>query len=65
MGNLPKGLSQLIEEILRPKVDWTVLLRNFVEQSARNDYSWLPPSRRYLSQGFTCQAFIQGNWDGS
>jgi predicted metal-dependent peptidase len=51
MGNLPAGLAQLIEEILHPKVDWAVLLRHFVEQSARNDYCWLPPSRRYLSQG--------------
>jgi hypothetical protein len=51
MGNLPAGVAQLIEDILHPKLDWAVLLRNFVEQSARNDYCWLPPSRRYLSQG--------------
>jgi predicted metal-dependent peptidase len=51
IGNLPAGLSQLIEDILHPKLDWAVLLRHFVEQSTRNDYSWLPPSRRYLFQG--------------
>jgi predicted metal-dependent peptidase len=27
------------------------VLRHFVEQAAKNDYSWLSPSRRYLSQG--------------
>jgi predicted metal-dependent peptidase len=51
MGSLPAGVAQLIEDILHPKLDWAVLLRHFVEQSARNDYSWLPPSRRYLFQG--------------
>jgi predicted metal-dependent peptidase len=44
-------VAQLIEDILHPKLDWAVLLRHFVEQSTRNDYSWLPPSRRYLFQG--------------
>ncbi len=34
-----------------PKVDWRTLLRHFVEMASRNDYCWLPPSRRYLSQG--------------
>jgi predicted metal-dependent peptidase len=51
MGNLPAAVAQLIEDILHPKLDWAVLLRHFVEQSTRNDYSWLPPSRRYLFQG--------------
>ncbi len=51
MGNLPAGVQRLVEEIIHPKVDWRTLLRHFVEQAARNDYSWLPPSRRYLAHG--------------
>ena len=49
MGSLPEGIKRLIEEVLHPRVDWRALLRHFVEQAARNDYSWLPPSRRYLA----------------
>jgi predicted metal-dependent peptidase len=51
MGDVPEGLKRLVEDVLYPKIDWRVLLRHFIEQAARNDYSWLPPSRRYLSQG--------------
>jgi len=38
MGNMPAGLSRLIEDVLHPKVDWAVLLRHLVDQSACNDY---------------------------
>jgi len=51
MGSLPGSIKRLIDTVLHPAVDWRVLLRHFVEQAARNDYSWLPPSRRYLAQG--------------
>lgn len=52
MGEMPDGIKRLVEAVLYPKVDWRQVLRHFVEQAARNDYCWLPPSRRYLSQGF-------------
>jgi predicted metal-dependent peptidase len=29
-------------------VDWRDVLREFLSRHARNDYSWLPPSRRYI-----------------
>jgi predicted metal-dependent peptidase len=45
-GSLPESLARLVEKVLHPKVDWRVLLRHFVEQAAKNDYCWLPPSRR-------------------
>jgi predicted metal-dependent peptidase len=51
MGSLPGSIKRLIGAVLHPAVDWRVLLRHFVEQAARNDYAWLPPSRRYLAQG--------------
>ena len=51
-GNLPSELARLVDAWVNPKAPWQELLRQFVEMSARNDYSWVPPSRRYLSQGF-------------
>lgn len=51
-GNLSADLARLVDEIVHPKLNPYELLRQFLEMSARNDYSWTPPNRRYLSQGF-------------
>jgi predicted metal-dependent peptidase len=37
--------------VLRPPTDWKAVLREFVAATARNDYSWARPNRRFLSQG--------------
>lgn len=50
-GKLPESLERAVEEFLRPKIDWKAILRRFVQQSARNDYSWALPNRRYIAQG--------------
>lgn len=50
-GKLPETLERAVEEILRPKIDWKSVLRRFVQQNARSDYSWSFPNRRYLAQG--------------
>jgi predicted metal-dependent peptidase len=50
-GNLPAGIARLVEKIVSPQVDWREVLRVFFERVTRNDYAWLPPSRRYLTRG--------------
>ncbi len=51
MGDLPAGLSRLIHDLLHPKLDWRHLLGRFIQASARHDYAWMPPNRRYLHRG--------------
>jgi len=51
MGKLPAGLERLIDEIKNPRVDWRPILRRFVQEAARADYSWRMPSLRYLAAG--------------
>lgn len=51
-GNLPKGLERFIRKSLLPSVNWKQVLHRFVNQSARNDYSWFPPNKRYVYRGF-------------
>jgi predicted metal-dependent peptidase len=50
-GNLPGGLARLVEEVLQPKVDWRDVLREFLSQHAKNDFSWSHPNRRLIHQG--------------
>jgi predicted metal-dependent peptidase len=52
MGDLPGALERMIEDILSPKLDWRHLLWRFIQNSARCDYAWMPPNRRYVQQGF-------------
>ena len=50
MGHLPGGLEQILGDFLEPKVDWRSKLRNFM-QTAKDDYSWSRPNRRFIAQG--------------
>ncbi len=50
-GTLPAGVDCLVEEILHPAVDWRDVLREFISRSARNDYTWSPPNRRFIHAG--------------
>lgn len=51
-GTMPAGLSRIVDEWLHPKIAWQDKLRRFVEQVARNDYSWARPNTRFLQRGF-------------
>ncbi|MCP4114581.1 MAG: hypothetical protein GY737_04125 [Desulfobacteraceae bacterium] len=51
MGKLPAGLDLFIQERVNPKLCWQELLSRFIETSARSDYSWVTPNRRYVHQG--------------
>ncbi len=57
-GFIPGDLRRMIDEIVNPKVPWTTILRDFVERSARNDYNWSRPNRRYIQQGFMLPSLI-------
>lgn len=50
-GSLPGSIARLVREILEPQRDWREILRQFVDQSARNDYSWSRPNRRHIGAG--------------
>jgi predicted metal-dependent peptidase len=50
-GDLPGGLGHAVRELLEPKADWRAILREFVAKSARNDYSWTRPNRRFIHAG--------------
>jgi predicted metal-dependent peptidase len=51
-GNMPGSLSRLVDDMMKPKVDWYEKLRHFMERAARNDYSWSRGNRRHIGRGF-------------
>lgn len=50
-GKLPGRWAQLVQEMLRPQIDWRERMRNFVVWSAKSDYSLSVPNRRHLWRG--------------
>lgn len=50
-GNLPSSLDRFAKEVMRPRVDWRSVLRRFVQEHAKSDYSWSKPNRRYMASG--------------
>ena len=50
-GKMPASLSRLVEELTTVKVDWRALLRQFITERSKDDYSWMRPNRRFQSMG--------------
>lgn len=47
-GLLPAHLSQLVEDLLEPKINWREYLASFVQSASRSNYKLYPPNKRYL-----------------
>jgi predicted metal-dependent peptidase len=57
-GTLPGNLKRILEEANEEKIAWHVLLRDFVEMTARNDYNWMRPNTRHLGRGFVLPSLL-------
>jgi len=45
-GNLPAGVRRMIQELTEPKINWRELLKQQIQSTIRNDYTWMRPSRK-------------------
>lgn len=45
-GKLSGNLGRLTDQALAPQVSWRAALAQYLSQAARDDYTWLRPSRR-------------------
>lgn len=57
-GVVPGFLERLVQDLEKPKVDWTAQLRRFADNSRHKDYSWTHPSRRFLHTGLILPGMI-------
>lgn len=55
---MPGDMERMIQDVIDPAIDWTVLLRDFVEKTARNDYAWDIPDQTYLQRGIYVPGLI-------
>jgi predicted metal-dependent peptidase len=48
----PLGALREIGDTGRPVIDWRTFLSTFFATLARNDYTWVPPNKKYIARGF-------------
>jgi len=46
--DVPSSVAERIEELVNPRVDWATLLRNYMFDLVRDDYSYKRPNKRYM-----------------
>ena len=51
MGKLSVNMARLVDEVLKPKVDWRERLHMFVQKAKNDQRTFARPNRRFLSQG--------------
>jgi predicted metal-dependent peptidase len=50
-GNVPAGVARMIKELTEPKMNWRELIRQQIQSSIRNDYTFSRPSRKGQMSG--------------
>jgi predicted metal-dependent peptidase len=45
-GNLPAGIKRIIQDLTESKIDWRDLLKQQIQSTIRNDYTFSRPSRK-------------------
>ena len=50
-GNVPSGVQRMIKELTEPKMNWRELLRQQIQSTIRDDYTFSRPSRKGQMSG--------------
>ena len=50
-GKLPGGVEETVKGAHASTLDWCALLRRFMTDTARRDYTWSQPNRRFIDSG--------------
>lgn len=45
-GNTPAGVERLIRDLTEPKINWRTMLRQQIQSTIKNDYSFMKPNRK-------------------
>lgn len=51
MGKVPAGVDRLVDKLRDSKLPWYKILARFFKATAKADYTWMRPNRRFLAHG--------------
>jgi len=49
-GNFSDSLDRMVKKMTTPRTDWKAILRRFLSERAKTDYSYAKPKRRFLAE---------------
>jgi predicted metal-dependent peptidase len=61
MGKLPGAMERFVDQLTATKLDWRAMLRRFITERSRDDYSWIHLNRRFQSQGIFLPGLFSEN----
>ncbi len=56
-GSLPAGILRMIDELIKPKVNWRAALRRYVRTVKMRGYSMMNPNRSFFQGGISIPGF--------
>ena len=62
-GNIAGEAILLIDSVINPKLPWYIILQNYLQNFARDDYSWQRPNRRYMPDYYLPSAYSEAVCD--
>ena len=58
-GNLPGGLKRMLADLTDPKIDWREFIRQQIQSTVKNNYTWTIPNRKQFSNGFVLPSMMK------
>jgi predicted metal-dependent peptidase len=58
-GNLPGGLKRMLKDLTEPKIDWREFIRQQIQSTVKNNYSWTIPNKKQFSNGFVLPSMLK------
>lgn len=50
-SSIPNSIQRYLHELSKPKIDWRIVLKRFMQSLNNHDYSWVKPRKRYIPYG--------------
>lgn len=50
-SNVPNSIKILIDSFINPKIKWHQILRKYISEYTKSDYTWLRPNKRHFGSG--------------
>lgn len=57
-GKIPAGMARDVRQQGKSSADWRSLLREFVDATAKNDFTWTRPNRRHVAAGLYLPSMV-------
>ncbi len=59
-GTIPGEIEMYLDRLLNPKLPWQTILRKYLKEMAKHDYSWKRPNRRFMPDHYLPSLWSEG-----